>query len=89
MPKERREVFDRVIERKLSDHELKFFSTYCHDSYAGFKPFDTPVAGQALSRNAPWEDGGYLRYRTRYAGDSVRLAMLESAPNKEANIADA
>ncbi|MBN3808138.1 DUF2235 domain-containing protein [Paraburkholderia sp. Ac-20347] len=89
MPKERREVFDRVIERKLGDNELNFFSSYCHDSYAGFKPFGTSVAGHVLSRNAPWEDGGYLRYRTRYAGDGVRLAMLESAPNKEANIADA
>jgi hypothetical protein len=77
IPKSRREVFDQAIGRKLSDVELSFFSTYCHDSYAGFKPFDQPVISSLVSRNAPWEAGGYLRYRTRYAGESLRLAMQE------------
>ena len=77
MPASRREVFDQAIGRKLSEVELSFFSTYCHDSYAGFKPFDQPVISSLVSRNAPWEAGGYLRYRTRYAGESLRLAMQE------------
>jgi len=61
----------------LSDVEQAFFSTYCHDSYAGFKPFGFAVANGLLSRNAPWEDGGYLHYRMRYAGESLRLVMHE------------
>jgi hypothetical protein len=77
MPKERREVLERLMQCSPSDVELAFFGTYCHDSYAGFKPFDWVLAGPLLSRNAPWEDGGYLRYRTRYAGESLRLAMQE------------
>jgi hypothetical protein len=77
MPKARREVLERLMQRRPSDVELAFFGTYCHDSYAGFKPFDWVLAGPLLSRNAPWEDGGYLRYRTRYAGESLRLAMQE------------
>jgi hypothetical protein len=77
LPKDRRDILEHAIQRKLSDVELAFFSRYCHDSYAGFKPFDFAVVNAVLSRNAPWEDGGYLHYRTRYAGESLRLAMHE------------
>ena len=88
-PKERREILEQAIQRKLSDAEQAFFSTYCHDSFAGFKPFDFAVANALLSRNAPWEDGGYLHYRSRYAGENLRLAMreLNSAELASADIA--
>ncbi|WP_434715581.1 hypothetical protein [Paraburkholderia sp. A3RO-2L] len=81
-PKERREILDRIMQRRPGEDELKLFSTYCHDSYAGFKPFTSKAA--APLRNAPWESGGYLQYRTRYAGESLRLAMLESLQQEEA-----
>jgi len=84
--KDRRDILEQVIQRKLSDVELTFFSTYCHDSYAGFKPFDFAMINAVLSRNAPWEDGGYLHYRMRYAGEDLRLAMHEL--NKEPATAD-
>jgi hypothetical protein len=87
MPTSRREVFDQIVQRKLSDVELSFFSAYCHDSYAGFKPFDQPVISSLVSRNAPWEDGGYLRYRTRYAGESLRLAMQEINQRDQESVA--
>lgn len=87
--KERRDILEQAIQRKPSDGELAFFGTYCHDSYAGFKPFDVAVVRRIVSRNAPWEDGGYLRYRTRYAGESLRLAMLESCPQEPASVAAA
>ena len=74
----RRDILEQAMQRKLSDIELAFFSAYCHDSYAGFKPFSFAMANALLSRNAPWEDGGYLRYRMRYAGESLRLAMREA-----------
>lgn len=81
MPAKRREVFDQIINRKPNDVELAFFSAYCHDSYAGFTPFNVSGAiNWMASRNAPWEGGGYLQYRTRYAGESLRLAMLEAYP---------
>ncbi len=81
MPEARREVFDQLIRRKPGDVELAFFGTYCHDSFAGFTPFATaPAVSWLASRNAPWEGGGYLQYRTRYAGESLRLAMLEAYP---------
>lgn len=84
MPAKHREVFDRIIKRKPGNIELAFFSTYCHDSYAGFTPFDVSGAiNWMASRNAPWEGGGYLQYRTRYAGESLRLAMLEAYPQDE------
>lgn len=89
IPKARLDILKQVIERQPSDGELAFFSEYCHDSYAGFKPFDVLVAGHIVSRNMPWEDGGYLQYRTRYAGKSLRLAMLETCPPDSENAAAA
>jgi hypothetical protein len=89
LPKARRDILDQVLERKPGAAELAFFSTYCHDSYAGFKPFDVTMIGPLASRNAPWEDGGYLRYRTRYAGESLRLAMREAYPQDQADAAAA
>lgn len=53
------------------------FGDYCHDSYAGFRPFDQlkvfgwdPVPGS-------WEPEGYFRWRRRYEGDSVQLVRNE------------
>ncbi|WP_296224389.1 T6SS phospholipase effector Tle1-like catalytic domain-containing protein [Ralstonia sp. UBA689] len=73
-----REVYQGLLKRKPMPQEMEFFAAYCHDSYAGFTPFDVPVVGH-VSRNAPWEDGGYLRYRTRFAGDELRMAMEQMA----------
>jgi hypothetical protein len=75
IPAERQHIYKLVTARELSPAELDFFSEYCHDSYAGFRPFE---GKPLLSRNGPWEAGGYLKFRTRYAGESLRLAMLES-----------
>jgi hypothetical protein len=83
IPCERLRIHQVIRKRKLSPLELRFFGEYCHDSYAGFKPFE---AVSAVSRNGPWESGGYLQFRTRYAGESLRLAHLQSAA---ANAADA
>lgn len=60
--------------RAITAAEAELFGNYCHDSYAGFKPFDAPVA---LGVDAPgtWEPEGYLRYRTRYSGDDARLTQ--------------
>ena len=53
------------------------FADYCHDSHAGFRPFDKftvfgwdPVPGS-------WEPEGYLRWRRRYEGDNVQLVRNE------------
>jgi hypothetical protein len=75
IPAERQHIHKLITARKLSPAELDFFSEYCHDSYAGFRPFE---GKPLLSRNGPWEASGYLKFRTRYAGESLRLAMLES-----------
>lgn len=59
---------------KLTQQEMDFFAAYCRDSYAGFTPLDKPGMG-IMFRNAPWESGGYLHYRPRFAGAEMRLAM--------------
>lgn len=60
--------------RAIQPAEAAMFGDYCHDSYAGFKPFDAPVA---LGVDAPgtWEPEGYIRYRTRYSGGDTRLTL--------------
>ncbi|MGV2290597.1 DUF2235 domain-containing protein [Trinickia sp. YCB016] len=84
IPRDRRSIFELITARNLRQVELNFFTNYCHDSYAGFKPF-SGVKGRLASRNAPWESGGYLQFRTRYAGESVRHAMHEYRSANAAN----
>lgn len=56
----------------LAEHEL--FANYCHDSYAGFKPFDAPVVA-GIDAPGTWEPEGYLRYRVRFEGNDTRLTQ--------------
>ncbi len=55
------------------------FANYVHDSYAGFKPFDTKFAFVGCTAFLPghWEPEGYLRYRRFYTGtDHPQTASL-------------
>jgi hypothetical protein len=61
--------------RAMSDAEQNMFANYCHDSYAGFKPYDAPIVG-GIDAPQTWEPEGYLRYRTRYEGTDKRLTQL-------------
>lgn len=83
IPRDRRGIYELIKARTLSPVELDFFSKYCHDSYAGFKPYEDPLL-HGMSRNAPWENGGYLKFRTRYAGTDLRLVMNESGSTTSA-----
>lgn len=72
------EIFKRLQSAAVVDHAAAtLFADYCHDSYAGFRPFDQvkifgwdPVPGS-------WEPEGYFRWRRRYEGDSVQLVRNE------------
>ncbi|MFL9996950.1 DUF2235 domain-containing protein [Paraburkholderia sediminicola] len=62
---------------KVSEAEAHLFSTYAHDSYAGFRPFDHQfrlwIAGCRKLMSGSWEPEGYLRYRRFYTGfDTAR-----------------
>jgi hypothetical protein len=73
------DIFKRLLSAPAIDHAAAtLFADYCHDSYAGFRPFDQvkifgwdPVPGS-------WEPEGYFRWRRRYEGDSVQLVRIES-----------
>jgi Uncharacterized alpha/beta hydrolase domain (DUF2235) len=56
----------------------RMFMYLCHDSYAGFRPFDEvkPLGWDILPGS--WEAEGYLRYRRRYEGDDRKLTKLEA-----------
>lgn len=53
------------------------FSEHCHDSFAGFRPYDKikwwgidPIPGS-------WEPEGYLRWRRRYEGSNRQLVRRD------------
>jgi hypothetical protein len=53
------------------------FSEHCHDSFAGFRPYDKikwwgidPIPGS-------WEPEGYLRWRRRYEGNNHQLVRRD------------
>ncbi|KRE92087.1 hypothetical protein ASG87_18445 [Frateuria sp. Soil773] len=59
------------------------FANYAHDSYAGFRPFDTKFAFTSCQDWIPgsWEPEGYLRYRRYYIGnDSPQVSALQLPP---------
>lgn len=61
--------------RVMSAAEGHLFANFCHDSYAGFKPYDAPVTA-GVDMAGTWEPEGYLRYRVRYEGTDVRLTQV-------------
>jgi Uncharacterized alpha/beta hydrolase domain (DUF2235) len=57
----------------------RIFKYLCHDSYAGFRPFDAlQVLGYDVLNVGSWEAQGYLRYRRRYEGDDSKLTQLNT-----------
>jgi len=76
MSRDAMEVLQRALAwRALTPAEQHLFAEYCHDSYAGFKPFEAPIAAW-IDAPGERETEGYLRYRTRYEGSNVRLTLL-------------
>ena len=61
--------------RPMAAAEASLFEHYCHDSFAGFRPFDAPIA-MGIDPPGSWETEGYLRYRVRYEGNDTRLSQL-------------
>jgi hypothetical protein len=57
----------------------RLFRYLCHDSYAGFRPFDAvrPLGIDIIPGS--WEAQGYLRYRRRYEGNDRQLTRIDRA----------
>ncbi|MFD0740113.1 T6SS phospholipase effector Tle1-like catalytic domain-containing protein [Lysobacter koreensis] len=50
------------------------FADFAHDSFAGFRPFDTKILG-FIDPPGSWESEGYFRWRVHYRGDDTRLTQ--------------
>lgn len=72
---------------RISDDAARFFADYCHDSYAGFRPFDqlTVFGWDPVPRS--WETEGYFRWRRRYEGDDVQLTRRAPASSEDLSLA--
>lgn len=66
-------------ESSVSAAEATMFGTYAHDSFAGFRPFDTQFDIYLLGCRdvipGSWEPEGYLRYRRFYQGSNTELTF--------------
>lgn len=82
------EVLKRIkAHPPLAEAAARMFMYLCHDSYAGFRPFDEfKVKGFDVIPGS-WELEGYLRYRRRYEGDSRQLTRLEPVPTAQQEVA--
>ncbi len=74
------EIYQKLLDSKVvDDAAAHLFGEYCHDSYAGFKPFDKiKLAGWRPV--LPWEPEGYFRWRRRYEGDDRQLTQIQPVP---------
>jgi Uncharacterized alpha/beta hydrolase domain (DUF2235) len=85
LSKDAKEIVQRAkTYRAFGAAEEDMFANFCHDSYAGFKPFDAPVA-VGVDMPGTWETEGYLRYRTRYEGNDTRLTMNDKPHLQQAH----
>lgn len=51
------------------------FAEYCHDSFAGFRPYDQLKLWGFDILPGSWEPEGYLRWRRRYEGNDRQLVQ--------------
>lgn len=71
---EAREILRRAKAAPATAPQLAhLFAEYAHDSFAGFRPFDTKILG-FIDPPGSWEPEGYLRWRVHYRGSDQRFA---------------
>lgn len=83
----------RTIYVQLKSHPVVgeaaalLFSEHCHDSFAGFRPYDKvkwwgvdPIPGS-------WEPEGYLRWRRRYEGSNRQLVRRDDRTQQQTHFA--
>lgn len=74
------EVLQRARNNPAIDGpEATMFGIYAHDSFAGFRPFDTEINTYVFGCRdimpGSWEPEGYLRYRRFYTGTNQELTF--------------
>ncbi|HTV87154.1 MAG TPA: DUF2235 domain-containing protein [Dyella sp.] len=81
MAPEARDILKRLRAQPASrEAEALIFSTYAHDSVAGFRPFDQIkiLCHEVLPMH--WDLEGYLRYRRFWTGNDKALTLLIEPP---------
>lgn len=71
----------------ISSEEATILGIYAHDSFAGFRPFDTEINTYLFGCRdlmpGSWEPEGYLRYRRFYRGTNEELTFnMRNDPSK-------
>jgi Uncharacterized alpha/beta hydrolase domain (DUF2235) len=67
-----------------AEADATLFADYCHDSYAGFRPFDKVKLWGLDVVPGSWEPEGYLRWRRRYEGSDRQLVRVDPAQTSPA-----
>lgn len=68
------EILRTVKTATVPDALAKLFADYCHDSFAGFRPYDNRIWG-FIDPPGSWEPEGYLRWRLHYRGSDRRFTL--------------
>ena len=78
LSKEAREIHQKLKSAPpISEAAATLFADYCHDSFAGFRPYDQfKILGFDVLPGS-WEPEGYLRWRRRFEGDDRQLVRLQ------------
>lgn len=76
LSKEAKEIYQKVKSAApVALSSAALFSDYCHDSFAGFRPYDQfKILGMDVLPGS-WEPEGYLRWRRRYEGNDIQLVQ--------------
>lgn len=88
LAKEARTIYAQVKSHPVvGDAAALLFSEHCHDSFAGFRPYDKvkwwgvdPIPGS-------WEPEGYLRWRRRYEGSNRQLVRRDDRTQQQTHFA--
>lgn len=71
----------------VSEAAASLFADYCHDSFAGFRPYDQfKILGIDVLPGS-WEPEGYLRWRRRFEGDDKQLVRLQDKSTEPRSVA--
>lgn len=88
LSKEARQIYQQLREAPpVAEAAATLFADFCHDSFAGFRPYDQlKILGFDVLPGS-WEPEGYLRWRRRFEGDDRQLVRRQDAASETRAVA--
>ncbi len=81
------DILRRIKASSVPDAMAHLFANYCHDSFAGFRPYDNRVL-KFIKSSESWEPEGYLRWRVHYRSTNQRFTLRQEQQRDQPSLAD-